>query len=246
MKVTEYWKMKNKPQCTDACSRFLFSMLLSLPWLFYLFTVCSMSSCLCKNCSQNCQANADTDTKYCCYGISWNSIFYFIVPTISKMSHTSNVMRYIKSDIYDYDNICLNRVQFCNMTQDAVECFISCPSMSLFPHKFVQIRGQFFSRTSPHGSDFQLYSILVWLHSVGVNTRCSIELHRMINSSVCQTKLWLNSPVWTPLIRMNYAPSATTLEIMCSNVALSRLSTIRVYPSAGWNLVSTILNTHTC
>ena len=41
-------------------------------------------------------------------------------------------MRYIKIDINDYDNICLNRVQFCNVTQDAVECFISCLSMSPF------------------------------------------------------------------------------------------------------------------
>ena len=48
----------------------------------------------------------------------------------------------------------LNRVQFCTVTQDAVEFFISCLSISLFPHKFVQVRGQFFG-TSPHGFDFQ-------------------------------------------------------------------------------------------
>ena len=68
----------------------------------------------------------------------------------------------------------------------------------------------------------------------------------MINSSVRETKLWLNGMVWIPLIRMNYAPRCNNTWNNGSNVALSCLSTVCIYPSAGWNLVSTIPNTHTC
>ena len=35
------------------------------------FILSLISSCLCKNCSTNCQAIAVTDTTYCCYGISY-------------------------------------------------------------------------------------------------------------------------------------------------------------------------------
>ena len=33
-------------------------------------TSLALSPTLCKNCSKNCQAIADIDTTYCCYGIS--------------------------------------------------------------------------------------------------------------------------------------------------------------------------------
>ena len=53
-------------------------------------TSLALSPTLCKNCSKHCQAIADTDTTYCCYGIS-ETRSSILVHTISEMSHTSNV-----------------------------------------------------------------------------------------------------------------------------------------------------------
>ena len=82
--------------------------------------------------------------------------------------------------------------------------------------------------------------VLVWMPDGVMN--CIAWLTVLCVKRSCGWMAWygFRSSEWTML------PGATTLEIMGSNVALSRLSTVCIYPSAGWNLVSTIRNTYTC